>query len=96
MASHSLPSSSACLLPVSSIIAHCGVDPSRGLSYAVASERRLASGGNELRKGEEETILQKFIEKGKEPMILLLLSSAVISVITHQYDDAISIAMVRH
>jgi Ca2+-transporting ATPase len=35
----------------------------------------------------------KFVEKLKEPMILLLLASAFVSVCTGMYDDAISISL---
>jgi Ca2+-transporting ATPase len=38
---------------------------------------------------------KKFLEKFKEPMIALLLGSAFISLVTRQYDDAISITLVR-
>ena len=36
----------------------------------------------------------KFLEKLKEPMVALLLGSACVSLLTRQYDDAISITLV--
>lgn len=36
----------------------------------------------------------KFLDKLKEPMVALLLGSALVSVLTKQYDDAISITLV--
>lgn len=39
-------------------------------------------------------ILQFFFFQFKNPLILLLLASALVSVITKEYEDAVSIAMV--
>ena len=36
----------------------------------------------------------KFLDKLKEPMVALLLGSACVSLLTKQYDDAISISLV--
>lgn len=36
---------------------------------------------------------RRFVDKLKEPMIILLLASAVLSIVTRQYDDAISITL---
>ena len=35
---------------------------------------------------------QKYMDQFKEPLILMLLGSALVSALMHQYDDALSIA----
>lgn len=64
---------------------------SEGLSESEASKRLLQNGPNELRKHEAETMTQKFMEQFKEPLILLLLCSALISMIMGEVADAIGI-----
>lgn len=59
------------------------------------SQRRHFHGANELSTAEDEPLWAKFLDKLKEPMIALLLASAGVSLITRQYDDAISITLVR-
>lgn len=56
-------------------------------------ERRRNHGHNEFGDGESETLLQRYLEQFKEPMILLLLGSALVSVSMGQFDDAISITI---
>uniref|UniRef100_A0A673B2S3 P-type Ca(2+) transporter n=1 Tax=Sphaeramia orbicularis TaxID=375764 RepID=A0A673B2S3_9TELE len=51
-------------------------------------------GWNEFDINEEEPLWKKYISQFKDPLILLLLASAVISVLMHQFDDAISITVV--
>ncbi len=50
---------------------------------------------NELTKEEDEALWRKLLDKFKEPMILLLLGSAAVSLLVGSYDDAISITLVR-
>lgn len=50
-------------------------------------------GLNELEVKEDDPLWKKYLEQFKEPLILLLLGSAVISVLVGQYDDAISITI---
>ncbi|EFC44644.1 predicted protein, partial [Naegleria gruberi] len=64
-----------------------------GLTEKEARRRLDILGPNELKEEEEESLFSKFIEKFKEPMILLLLGSAAISLLLGQYDDAISISL---
>jgi Ca2+-transporting ATPase len=42
---------------------------------------------------QQETLFQKFIDQFKEPLIMMLLGSALVSAVMRQYDDAISIAV---
>lgn len=70
------------------------VDVNRGLSAQEAEFRRKLVGPNELVQDEKESLMSKFIDQFKNPLILLLFGSATISVIMGQYDDAISITLV--
>ena len=67
-----------------------------GLTVAEATQRRQVLGSNALSTTEEEPLWAKFLDKLKEPMVLLLLGSAAVSLLTKQYDDAISIALVSN
>ena len=58
-----------------------------------ASELRNRHGPNELGKAENEPIYMKFLEQFKQPLILLLLGSASVSVLMGQWDDAFSITL---
>ena len=69
------------------------VDPSRGLSRLEAERRRLLHGWNELDVGEKEAVWRKYLEQFRNPLILLLLASAGISLVMGQFDDAVSITV---
>lgn len=56
-------------------------------------QRRQNHGHNEFTEEEEETLIKKYLEQFKEPMILLLLASALVSVCMKQFDDALSITV---
>ena len=72
---------------------HVGAHADDGLAAQEVDRRRQISGPNELAKTEEETACAKFLEQLKEPLILLLFGSTVVSSLLGQYDDAISIAV---
>jgi magnesium-transporting ATPase (P-type) len=44
---------------------------------------------------ERETLLSKFVDQLRQPLILLLFGSAAVSAALGSYDDAISITLVR-
>ncbi|XP_073946833.1 secretory pathway calcium atpase isoform X3 [Choristoneura fumiferana] len=69
------------------------VDVRRGLSWREANDRMNFVGPNEFQVKEEDPLWKKYIEQFQNPLILLLLGSAVVSVIMRQYDDAISITV---
>lgn len=58
-----------------------------------AERRRNNHGHNEFTIEEEVTLIRRYLEQFKEPMILLLLCSAVVSVFMKQFDDALSITV---
>ena len=56
-------------------------------------KRQQDHGHNEFTIEEEETLIKRYLEQFKEPMILLLLASALVSIFMKQFDDAISITV---
>uniref|UniRef100_A0A8C6L7Y6 Calcium-transporting ATPase n=1 Tax=Nothobranchius furzeri TaxID=105023 RepID=A0A8C6L7Y6_NOTFU len=68
-------------------------DLQSGLTQEEVNRRRTYHGWNEFDISEEEPLWWKYICQFKDPLILLLLASAVISVVMHQLDDAISITV---
>lgn len=69
------------------------VDVERGLSHAEAERRRRICGKNEFDHVESEPVWKKYLEQFKNPLILLLLASAVVSLCLHNVDDAVSISV---
>ncbi|XP_046741322.1 calcium-transporting ATPase type 2C member 1 [Diprion similis] len=69
------------------------VDTRSGLWWREAELRMQLTGYNELIVREEEPTWKKYIEQFKNPLILLLLGSAFVSVCMKQFDDAISITV---
>ncbi|XP_068425759.1 calcium-transporting ATPase type 2C member 1 isoform X2 [Clinocottus analis] len=88
-----LTSRKASELPVHEVVCVLQADLQRGLSQEQVSRRRTYHGWNEFDISEEEPLWRKYISQFKDPLILLLLASAVISVLMHQFDDAISITV---
>ena len=70
-----------------------GSSLARGLSLDDAEARLLQNGANELPHEEPEPLWLRFLKQFREPLILLLLASAVISFIMGNLDDALSIAI---
>jgi Ca2+-transporting ATPase len=64
-----------------------------GLSEDTARKRIETYGPNTLETGEEESLFSKFIDQFKNPLILMLLGSAAISILMKQIDDAVSITL---
>ena len=55
--------------------------------------RQKTFGLNELVVGEEEPVWKKYLEQFKNPLIILLLCSAFVSLAMQQFDDAASITL---
>ncbi|XP_055514522.1 calcium-transporting ATPase type 2C member 1 isoform X1 [Leucoraja erinacea] len=77
---------------VASILQVLG-DLHNGLKNCEISRRRAYHGWNEFEINEDEPLWKKYISQFKNPLIILLLASAVISVIMQQLDDAVSITV---
>ncbi|XP_044766962.1 calcium-transporting ATPase type 2C member 1 isoform X3 [Coccinella septempunctata] len=69
------------------------VDINKGLSWQEANRRRQFSGYNEFTVKDEDPPWKKYLEQFQNPLILLLLASALVSVFMKQFDDAISITV---
>ncbi|XP_050296052.1 calcium-transporting ATPase type 2C member 1 isoform X1 [Anthonomus grandis grandis] len=67
------------------------VDVRKGLTWQDATKRRQISGYNEFSVTVEDPPWKKYLEQFKNPLILLLLASAVVSGAMQQVDDAVSI-----
>uniref|UniRef100_A0A673KT61 Calcium-transporting ATPase n=1 Tax=Sinocyclocheilus rhinocerous TaxID=307959 RepID=A0A673KT61_9TELE len=65
-----------------------------GLTQEEVTRRRAYHGWNEFDISEDEPLWKKYISQFKDPLILLLLASAVISVLMRQFDDAVSITAI--
>ncbi|XP_030605809.1 calcium-transporting ATPase type 2C member 1 [Archocentrus centrarchus] len=88
-----LTSRKASELPVNEVACILQADLQLGLTQEEVSRRRAYHGWNEFDISEDEPLWRKYLSQFKDPLILLLLASAVISVIMHQFDDAISITV---
>ncbi|XP_018401172.1 PREDICTED: calcium-transporting ATPase type 2C member 1 isoform X2 [Cyphomyrmex costatus] len=75
------------------VAARLHVDVRTGLKWQEADHRRQLTGFNEFTVKEEDPPWKKYIEQFKNPLILLLLASAFVSVCMRQFDDAVSITV---
>lgn len=80
-------------LSASDVAGRLRVDPRTGLRWAEAKSRAKITGYNELHVPEEDSTWKKYIEQFKNPLILLLLGSALVSICMKQFDDAVSITI---
>lgn len=62
-------------------------------SADVPHRRHLAGGPNEFAVKPQDPPYMKFLEQFKEPLIMLLLGSAIVSALMGEWDDAISITL---
>ncbi|XP_051575748.1 calcium-transporting ATPase type 2C member 1-like [Myxocyprinus asiaticus] len=88
-----LTSKKASELPVNEIACTLQADLQFGLTQEEVARRRAYHGWNEFDISEDEPLWKKYISQFKDPLILLLLASAVISVLMRQFDDAVSITV---
>jgi len=88
-----LPSKDAGYLDFEEVARKLDTDVDRGLSWNEANKRRSLFGPNEFVVKEEEPIWRKYLEQFQNPLILLLLASAFVSVCMKQFDDAVSITI---
>uniref|UniRef100_W5KCX8 Calcium-transporting ATPase type 2C member 1 n=1 Tax=Astyanax mexicanus TaxID=7994 RepID=W5KCX8_ASTMX len=88
-----LTSKKASELPVNEAACALQADLQFGLSHDEVLRRRVYHGWNEFDISEEEPLWKKYISQFKDPLIMLLLASAVISVLMRQFDDAVSITV---
>ncbi|NWX86165.1 AT2C2 ATPase, partial [Nothoprocta pentlandii] len=89
-----LPPKDACKCQKEELAKALNVDLQTGLSEVSVLQRRLKHGWNEFSVDSTDPIWKKYLDQFKNPLILLLLASALVSVVTREYEDAASIAMV--
>jgi Ca2+-transporting ATPase len=89
------PASKYCNLDIVTCLTELEANTDHGLSNQSVLIRKGKYGLNELDVEEKESLVSKIIEQFKNPLILLLLSSACISMFLGQYDNAFSITMVQ-
>lgn len=89
------PSLEYCTLTVEETIDKLGTSAEYGLeSVAEAGRRRLEFGINEVASEDDESVWRKFLMNFVEdPLILLLIGSAVVSFLMGNIDDAVSITL---
>ncbi|KAJ9575894.1 hypothetical protein L9F63_007206, partial [Diploptera punctata] len=88
-----LKTGEASTLGVEEVAARLRADLRIGLRWREAELRRQLAGFNELTVKEDEPTWKKYIEQFKNPLIMLLLGSAFVSVLMKQFDDAVSITV---
>ncbi|XP_046733266.1 calcium-transporting ATPase type 2C member 1 isoform X2 [Silurus meridionalis] len=88
-----LTSKKASELPVNEVVCVLQADLQFGLTDTEVSRRRAYHGWNEFDISEDEPLWKKYLSQFKDPLIMLLLASAVISVVMRQFDDAVSITV---
>ncbi|XP_009075176.1 PREDICTED: calcium-transporting ATPase type 2C member 2 [Acanthisitta chloris] len=88
-----LPPKEACKCQKEDLARALKVDLETGLSAFSVLQRRVKHGWNEFSVENTEPIWKKYLDQFKNPLILLLLASALVSVITKEYEDAASITM---
>ncbi|KAI2655000.1 Calcium-transporting ATPase type 2C member 1 [Labeo rohita] len=88
-----LTSKKASELPVNEVACALQADLQFGLTQEEVTRRRAYHGWNEFDISEDEPLWKKYLSQFKDPLILLLLASAVISVLMRQFDDAVSITV---
>ncbi|XP_078365360.1 calcium-transporting ATPase type 2C member 1-like [Oculina patagonica] len=88
-----MSSGKASSLSVAEVFKQFRSDPVRGLSNDEVERRRKLHGLNEFDVVEDTPLWRKYIDQFKEPMIVLLLASGLVSVTMGQYDDAVSITV---
>lgn len=69
-------------------------DALRGLSESEATKRRSEYGPNRLRDQEQKTIASRIMEQLNDPLILILMVAMAISMMLHEFGDAVIIVAV--
>ncbi|XP_077309540.1 calcium-transporting ATPase type 2C member 2 [Lithobates pipiens] len=75
------------------VIKYLHADVNTGLSECAVLQRRVKHGWNEFQVDSADPVWKKYLGQFTNPLILLLLGSALVSVITKEYEDAVSITV---
>lgn len=93
-AARASPSASFATLSLEETVSQQNTNLETGLNHQEVAYRQRIHGPNELTVEDGETIWSKFVDQFKNPLILLLLGSAGLSVLLGEIDDAVSISLV--
>lgn len=66
-------------------------DLEKGLNSDEANSRLEKYGKNELEKGEKKSLLSKFADQFKDPMIIILIAASILSAVVSEIEDTIII-----
>ena len=83
--------------PTAQVISELETDQSRGLTSAQAEERLAKYGPNALEGAKKESLVKRFLNQMKDPMIIVLLAAAVLSLIAsggHDWIEAVIILII--
>jgi len=78
-------------MPATAAVERLGSDAASGLTTAAARRRLAEHGPNRLREEKREPIWEEFLEELREPMMLLLLVTAVLYSLWGKPEDALTI-----
>lgn len=70
------------------LLQEMGTDENNGLSQEEAKCRFVKNGKNELIKQKKETLFEMFIEQFKDPMVIILIVGAAVSIFLKEFIDA--------
>ncbi|CAH1270152.1 ATP2C1 [Branchiostoma lanceolatum] len=93
MAVRTIKSADAAQMSAEDVQYTLGADFHRGLTHEEAARRRKIHGHNDFEINEDEPLWKKYLGQFKDPLIMLLLASAFISICMRQFDDAVSITV---
>lgn len=88
-----LPSVEASGMEAEEVERRLGTNIQSGLTWMEAERRKGMFGANEFVVKQEDPLWRKYLEQFQNPLILLLLASAFVSVCMKQFDDAVSITI---
>ncbi|XP_035678600.1 calcium-transporting ATPase type 2C member 1-like isoform X2 [Branchiostoma floridae] len=93
MAVRTIKSADAAQMSAEDVQYTLGADFHRGLTNEEAARRRQIHGHNDFEINDDEPLWKKYLGQFKDPLIMLLLASAFISICMRQFDDAVSITV---
>lgn len=88
-----VPPALAVTLSYTEVEARLRTNVNSGLSTTEANQRRAFYGVNDFHIDHDDPLWKKYICQFKDPMIMLLLASAFVSILMKQFDDAVSITV---
>ncbi len=69
-------------------------DKEKWLSKKIAEERLKTYGQNKLQQKKKFSIIKIFLNQFKDPLVIVLIGAVVLSIVLHEYSDAIAIGAI--